>query len=66
MKKSIAATFHVASRWLADTNSNAYGLIAVLSLAGCMATQNRWQATQMRQQVMDYYNDQIMENLIRT
>jgi hypothetical protein len=31
-----------------------------------MATQNRWQATQMRQQVMDYYNDQIMENLIRT
>ena len=41
-------------------------VIPVVCLAGCMATQNRWQATQMRQQVMDYYNDQIMENLIRT
>ena len=42
------------------------GLAASIFLFGCMATQNRWQATQMRQQVMDYYNDQIMENLIRT
>jgi hypothetical protein len=42
------------------------GLAASISLCGCMATQNRWQATHMRQQVMDYYNDQIMENLIRT
>src|SRR6476619_2063322 len=41
-------------------------LAVSIFLCGCMATQNRWQATQMRQQVMDYYNDQIMENLIRT
>jgi len=40
------------------------GLLGIF-LTGCMATQNRWQATQMRQQVMDYYDDQIMENLIR-
>ena len=65
MKKSIAATFHVASLWLADTNSHAYGLIAVLFLAGCIATENRWEASQMRAQVMSYYNDEIMENLIK-
>ena len=46
--------------------SSFIGLAASIFLWGCMATQNRWQATQMRQQVMDYYNDQIMENLIRT
>jgi hypothetical protein len=43
-----------------------WATLSLLLLTGCMATQNRWQATQMRQQVMDYYNDQIMENLIRT
>ncbi|HWY49960.1 MAG TPA: hypothetical protein VNW72_00600 [Chthoniobacterales bacterium] len=43
----------------------AFGGGALTFLAGCMATQNRWEAAQMRQQVMDYYNDQIMENLIR-
>jgi hypothetical protein len=42
------------------------GLAASICLCGCMATQNRWQASQMRAQVMAYYNDQIMENLIRT
>lgn len=42
-----------------------YGCIAILLLAGCIATENRWEATQMRAQVMKYYNDEIMENLIR-
>jgi len=42
------------------------GLAASVFLCGCMATQNRWQASQMRAQVMAYYNDQIMENLIKT
>ena len=65
MKISIAATFHVASLWLADTNSNAYCLFAILFLGGCIATDNRWEASQMRAQVMRYYNDEIMENLIR-
>ena len=41
-------------------------VVALACLTGCIATENRWQAGQMRQQVMDYYNDQIMENLIRT
>ncbi|MGH7982019.1 MAG: hypothetical protein ACREFF_02600 [Candidatus Udaeobacter sp.] len=61
MKKSIAAMFW----WFARTGPlKHYCIIPVVFLAGCIATQNRWQATQMRQQVMDYYNDEIMENLI--
>ncbi len=63
MKRSIAVMFW----WFARSGPLKYCcVIPVVCLAGCMATQNRWQATQMRQQVMDYYNDQIMENLIRT
>lgn len=31
----------------------------------CTATQVRWDATKMRKDVMVYYNDQIMDNLIR-
>jgi hypothetical protein len=34
-------------------------------LASCTSTQVRWDAVKMRQDVMVYYNDQIMENLIR-
>src|SRR5438477_2331130 len=63
MKRSIAAMFW----WFTRSGPLKHCcVIPVVCLAGCMATQNRWQATQMRQQVMDYYNDQIMENLIRT
>jgi len=66
MRKSIAATFQILFLWLANTNPfKAYWLIAVLFLAGCIATENRWEASQMRAQVMRYYNDEIMENLIR-
>lgn len=65
LKKSVPAIFMLRS--FAQTRQfKACCCFALLALAGCMATQNRWQATQMRQQVMDYYNDQIMENLIRT
>src|SRR5438270_11510554 len=63
MKRSIAAMFW----WFTRSGPLKHCcVIPVVCLAGCMATQNRWQAAQMRQQVMDYYNDQIMENLIRT
>jgi hypothetical protein len=63
MKRFIAVMFW----WFARSRPlKCCCVIPVVCLAGCMATQNRWQATQMRQQVMDYYNDQIMENLIRT
>src|SRR5436305_1614136 len=44
---------------------NAYFSIAIILLTGCSATQVRWDATKMRKDVMVYYNDQIMDNLIR-
>lgn len=44
---------------------NAYFYIAIILLTGCSATQVRWDATKMRKDVMVYYNDQIMDNLIR-
>jgi hypothetical protein len=66
MEKSISETTFVAFPLFGKAaRLKTYGCIAVVLLAGCMATQNRWQATQMREQVMNYYNDQIMENLIR-
>ena len=37
----------------------------VILLTGCTATQTRWDATNIRKEVMVYYNDQIMDNLIR-
>lgn len=46
------------------TASNGYMFIAVFLFAGCTATQVRWDATKMRKDVMVYYNDQIMDNLI--
>jgi hypothetical protein len=36
-----------------------------LVLGGCTTTHVHWDAVQMRQQVVDYYNDQIMDNLVR-
>src|SRR5205823_384520 len=42
-----------------------YGCVAIVLLAGCTATQTRWDATNIRKEVMVYYNDQIMDNLIR-
>jgi hypothetical protein len=44
---------------------NAYFCIAIILLTGCSAAQVRWDATKMRKGVMVYYNDQIMDNLIR-
>src|SRR6516225_3510849 len=44
---------------------NAYFSIAFILLTRCSATQVRWDATKMRKDVMVYYNDQIMDNLIR-
>ncbi|HEX4653879.1 MAG TPA: hypothetical protein VH227_06495 [Candidatus Udaeobacter sp.] len=36
-----------------------------LVLSGCTSTQVHWDAVQMRENVIDYYNDEIMDNLIR-
>ena len=41
------------------------GLVASIFLCGCTATQVRWDASKMRKDVMLYYNDEIMDNLIR-
>jgi len=36
-----------------------------LTLTACTSTQVHWDAVQMRENVIDYYNDEIMDNLIR-
>src|SRR5262245_62759223 len=43
----------------------AYFCVGIILLTGCSANQVRWDATKMRKDVMVYYNDQIMDNLIR-
>jgi hypothetical protein len=66
MKTSMLATTFVSFPLLAKTTQlKTYGCIAIVLLAGCTATQVRWDATNIREQVMVYYNDQIMDNLIR-
>src|SRR5439155_26519727 len=66
MKKSLLAITFVAFPLSAKaTRLRNYGCIAIVLLAGCTATQVRWDATKMRKDVMVYYNDQIMDNLIR-
>jgi hypothetical protein len=66
MKKSLLATTFIAFPLSAKTTRlRTYGCIAIVLLAGCTATQTRWDATNIRKEVMVYYNDQIMDNLIR-
>ena len=66
MKKSLLAITFVAFPLSAKTTRlRNYSCIAIVLLAGCTATQVRWDATKMRKDVMVYYNDQIMDNLIR-
>jgi hypothetical protein len=66
VKKFVPLLFCVALTYLAKTmRIKAYVYIAMVLLAGCTSTQVRWDATNIREQVMVYYNDQIMDNLIR-
>ncbi len=66
MKKSLLAITFVAFPLSAKTTRlRNYGCIAIVLLAGCTNTQVRWDATRMRKDVMVYYNDQIMDNLIK-
>jgi len=65
MKKLFPA-LHATLRFLGRNKQlTAAGLLISIVLVGCIATENRWQASQMRAQVMSYYNDEIMENLIK-
>jgi hypothetical protein len=41
------------------------GSIAIVLQSGCATSLVHWDAVQMRQHVIDYYNDEIMDNLIR-
>ena len=50
---------------LETTRLKACSYIALFLLQSCTNTQVRWDAVKMRQDVMIYYNDQIMENLIK-
>lgn len=66
MKEPFPANSLIATQLLTGTNRRkAYRWIAVVLLAGCTNTQVRWDATRMRKDVMVYYNDQIMDNLIK-
>jgi hypothetical protein len=66
MKKSLLATILVAFPPSAKkTRLITYGCVTMIFLTGCTATQTRWDATNIRKEVMVYYNDQIMDNLIR-
>ena len=40
-------------------------LIAIVLLTGCTATVVRWNSVKMREEIIAYYNDEIMDNLIR-
>ena len=66
MKKSFAAPLLATFPALVKVNwpKTCACTVALLAL-GCTNTQVRWDATRMRQDVMVYYNDQIMDNLIR-
>ena len=48
-----------------SVQAKAYVFSALIFLTSCTSTQVRWDAVKMRQDVMVYYNDQIMENLIK-
>jgi hypothetical protein len=66
MKKSLLAIRFLAFSLSAKTTRlKTYCCIAIVLLAGCTSTQVRWDATNIRKEVMVYYNDQIMDNLVR-
>ncbi len=47
------------------TRLKGYVLIAIVCLTGCTATVVRWNSVKMREEIMAYYNDEIMDNLIK-
>src|SRR5206468_7615718 len=66
MKKSTAARLLIKLPSLAKTAGlKNCGWITVVFLACCTTTHVQWDAVQMREQVVDYYNDEIINNLIR-
>jgi hypothetical protein len=67
LMKELFPALHARLRFLGRNKQlTVAGLLISIVLVGCMATENRMAAGKMREQVMNYYNDEIMENLIRT
>jgi hypothetical protein len=67
MKKSIpAALLMIFPLFIKATRLKGYALIAIVCLTGCTATVVRWNSVKMREEIMAYYNDEIMDNLIST
>lgn len=66
MKKSFLTRFPSVTQLFARINRrNTCRWIVLVLFSGCTNTQVRWDATRMRKDVMVYYNDQIMDNLIK-
>lgn len=42
-----------------------YLCVSIVWLTGCTATVVRWNSVKMREEIMAYYNDEIMDNLIK-
>src|SRR5438876_7224581 len=66
MKKHISTALLVTfPLFTKGTRLRGYSLIAIVCLTGCTATVVRWNSVRMREEIMAYYNDEIMDNLIR-
>jgi hypothetical protein len=66
MKKHISTALLVTfPLFTKGTRLKGYSLIAIVCLTGCTATVVRWNSVRMREEIMAYYNDEIMDNLIR-
>src|SRR5260370_31462807 len=66
MKKSIpTALLMIFPLFIKATRLKGHALITVVCLTGCTATVVRWDSVRMREEIMTYYNEEIMDNLIR-
>src|SRR5882672_5919306 len=65
MRKLSPALLSALPRFMGTARIRIYVCTALVLFASCTNTQVRWDAVKMRQDVMVYYNDQIMENLIK-
>jgi hypothetical protein len=64
MKKLFSTRKRVLKKFAALTTNSSLAS-AVLLLTSCATEIAHWDAVQMRRHVIDYYNDEIMDNLIR-
>jgi hypothetical protein len=65
MKKLFLANCPIVRSPFKTIGFKASAYISVFFLNSCTTTQLRWDAIGVREQIMKYYNDEIMENLVR-